>query len=53
MPLPTGLAIQCTSGTYARIAPRSGLTIKNHLTTLAGVIDPDYRGDVMVLMQNF
>ena len=53
MPLPTGIAIKCPSGTYARIAPRSGLTIKNHLTTLAGVIDPDYRGDVTVLLQNF
>lgn len=53
MPLPTGLAIQCPTGTYARIAPRSGLTLKNNLTTLAGVIDPDYRGDVTVLMQNF
>ena len=53
MPLHTGIAIQCPSGTYARIAPRSGLTIKNNLTTLAGVIDPDYRGDVTVLLQNF
>ena len=53
MPITTGIAIQCPSGTYARIAPRSGLTLKNHLTTLAGVIDPDYRGDVTVLIQNF
>ena len=53
MPIKTGIAIQCPSGTYARIAPRSGLTIENHITTLAGVIDPDYRGDVTVLIQNF
>ena len=53
MPMPTGIAIQCPKGTYARIAPRSGLTVKNHLTTLAGVIDPDYRGNVTVLLQNF
>jgi deoxyuridine 5'-triphosphate nucleotidohydrolase len=52
-PLKTGIAIQCPDGTYARIAPRSGLTIKNNLTTLAGVIDPDYRGNVTVLIQNF
>jgi dUTP pyrophosphatase len=53
MPLPTGIAIQCPKGTYGRIAPCSGLTVKQHLTTLAGVIDPDYRGNVMVLIQNF
>ncbi len=53
MPLPTGIAIECPRGTYARIAPRSGLTVKNNLTTMAGVIDPDYRGNVTVLLQNF
>jgi deoxyuridine 5'-triphosphate nucleotidohydrolase len=53
MPLPTGIAIECPTGTYARIAPRSGLTVKNNLTTMAGVIDPDYRGNVTVLLQNF
>jgi dUTP pyrophosphatase len=53
MPMPTGLAIQCPTGTYARIAPRSGLTIRENITTLAGVIDPDYRGNVTVLVQNF
>jgi deoxyuridine 5'-triphosphate nucleotidohydrolase len=53
MPLKTGIAIECPTGTYARIAPRSGLTVKNNLTTMAGVIDPDYRGDITVLLQNF
>jgi dUTP pyrophosphatase len=52
-PLKTGVGIQCPDGTYARIAPRSGLTIKNNLTTLAGVIDPDYRVNMTVLIQNF
>ena len=53
MPIPTGLAMQCPTGTYARIAPRSGLTINKSLTTMAGVIDPDYRGNVTVLLRNF
>jgi hypothetical protein len=39
MPLPTGLAIQCPNGTYARIAPCSGLTLKNNLTTLAAIME--------------
>ena len=52
-PISTGLAIKCPQGTYARIAPRSGLTVKNNLTTMAGVIDPDYRGEIIVLIHNF
>ncbi len=51
--LSTGIAIKCPTNTYARIAPRSGLTVKNSLTTLAGVIDPDYTGEVKVILHNF
>ena len=49
----TGICIECPTGTYARIAPRSGLTIKKNLDTKAGVIDPDYRGEVIVVVHNF
>jgi dUTP pyrophosphatase len=37
---------------YLRIAPRSGLAVKNGITTGAGVIDSDYRGVVKVLLFN-
>lgn len=40
--IPSGLAAAAPTGSYLRIAPRSGLTVKNHLHTLAGVVDPDY-----------
>ena len=30
----------------ARIAPRSGLAVKNHIDVGAGVIDPDFRGNI-------
>ena len=49
----TGIAITCPAKTYGRIAPRSGLTVKSSLTTLAGVIDPDYTGEVKVILHNF
>ena len=46
----TGISFKCPAGSYGRIAPRSGLTIKNHLNVLAGVIDPDYTGEIIVVM---
>ena len=51
--IPTDLAITPPPNSYMRIAPRSGLTIKNHLTTLAGVIDPDYTGNIGIVVHNF
>ena len=50
--IPTDLAISCPNNTYGRIAPRSGLTIKKRLDTRAGVVDNDYRGNIMVVIQN-
>lgn len=35
-----------------RIAPRSGLAVKHSITTGAGVIDADYRGQVKILLFN-
>lgn len=49
----TGLQIALPDGHYGRIAPRSGLAIKHHIDCFAGVIDPDYRGEVKVLLFNF
>ena len=48
----TGITVQLPPGTYGRIAPRSGLAVKHGLDTLAGVIDPDYTGEVKVVLQN-
>ena len=50
--VPTGLAIAAPSGTYARIAPRSGLAVKKFIDTGAGVVDEDYRGEVGVVLFN-
>lgn len=48
----TGISIKLPAGTYGRIAPRSGLAVKHGLDTLAGVIDPDYTGEIKVVLQN-
>nr|WGL40786.1 dUTP pyrophosphatase [Tawny frogmouth aviadenovirus A] len=51
--IPTDLAFQFPAGCYGRIAPRSGLAYKFYIDVGAGVIDPDYRGNVCVLLYNF
>ena len=49
----TDLSIACPAGTYARIAPRSGLAYKHGIDVGAGVIDADYRGPLGVILFNF
>eukprot|EP00534_Pseudo-nitzschia_fraudulenta_P003068 CAMPEP_0201129538 /NCGR_PEP_ID=MMETSP0850-20130426/37267_1 /ASSEMBLY_ACC=CAM_ASM_000622 /TAXON_ID=183588 /ORGANISM="Pseudo-nitzschia fraudulenta, Strain WWA7" /LENGTH=173 /DNA_ID=CAMNT_0047399039 /DNA_START=147 /DNA_END=668 /DNA_ORIENTATION=+ len=48
----TDISIACPEGTYARIAPRSGLAIKKGIDVGAGVVDADYRGPVGVILFN-
>ncbi|CAK9178530.1 unnamed protein product [Ilex paraguariensis] len=50
--IPTDLSIALPEGTYARIAPRSGLAWKHSIDVGAGVIDADYRGPVGVILFN-
>ncbi|CDW79864.1 deoxyuridine 5-triphosphate nucleotidohydrolase [Stylonychia lemnae] len=49
----TGISMQIPVGNYGRVAPRSGLAVKNFIDVGAGVIDADYRGEVKVLLFNF
>jgi dUTP pyrophosphatase len=48
----TDISVACPPGTYARIAPRSGLAIKKGIDVGAGVVDADYRGPVGVILFN-
>ncbi|KNA15561.1 hypothetical protein SOVF_097200 [Spinacia oleracea] len=50
--VPTDLSIAVPQGTYARVAPRSGLAWKHSIDVGAGVIDADYRGPVGVILFN-
>lgn len=50
--LKTGMAMAISPGHYGQIAPRSGLAVKKGLEILAGVIDADYRGEIMVAVLN-
>ncbi len=48
----TGLAVAIPEGYYGRVAPRSGLATQKGLDVLAGVIDADYRGEIICLLYN-
>ena len=50
--IPTDLILVPTQGYYIRIASKSGLAFKYGLTVEEGVVDPDYRGNVGVLLTN-
>ena len=39
-------------GYYGRLASKTGLAILHQLPVGAGVIDPDYTGEIMVLLIN-
>jgi dUTP pyrophosphatase len=49
--VPTGIAIEFPSTHGALVEDRSGLALKG-ITTLAGVIDPGYRGEVRIVVTN-
>lgn len=48
----TGLAVAIPAGFYGRVAPRSGLAVRHGLDVLAGVIDADYRGEILCALVN-
>lgn len=48
----TDIQIEVPDGCYGRVAPRSGLAVKNFIDVGAGVIDQDYRGNVGVVLFN-
>jgi|TARA_X000000368_G_C22676638_1_gene556369 dUTP pyrophosphatase len=48
----TGVCATVPSGCYGRIAPRSGLSVKYGIHVGAGVIDPDYTGELKVNLFN-
>jgi dUTP pyrophosphatase len=52
--VPTGIAIALPDGYEAQIRPRSGLALKHGITLIntPGTIDPDYRGEIGVIVIN-
>jgi dUTP pyrophosphatase len=52
--VPTGIAIALPPGYEGQVRPRSGLALRDGVTTLntPGTIDADYRGEVRVILIN-
>ena len=50
----TGLVMELPEGMECQVRPRSGLAFKHGITlpNSPGTIDPDYRGELRVIMQN-
>lgn len=53
--VPTGWRIELPPGYEAQVRPRSGLAINHSIGIMnaPGTIDPDYRGEVKVILTNF
>ncbi len=50
--VPTGLRFAIPDGHVGLVWDRSGLAAKNSITTMAGVIDSSYRGELRVVLKN-
>ncbi|RKQ97104.1 dUTP pyrophosphatase [Kushneria sinocarnis] len=48
----TGVHVAIPEGYYGRVAPRSGLAVKNGLDVLAGVVDCGYTNEIGVVLIN-
>jgi dUTP pyrophosphatase len=50
----TGLIMELPQGVECQVRPRSGLALRHGITlpNSPGTIDPDYRGELRVIMQN-
>ena len=46
------IAVQIPDGYYGQIVSKSGITALHQVTVRAGVIDPDYTGNIGVILKN-
>lgn len=50
--LRTGIKFQIPKGFAGFVWDKSGLAAKHHLKTMAGVLDSNYRGELMIVLTN-
>ena len=49
----SGIGIKFPNDTYGRTASRSGLALNDNVEIKGGVMDPDYTGNIKVILHNF
>jgi dUTP pyrophosphatase len=49
----TGIAVAMPAGCYGRIVPRRGLATRRGIDVLSGIVDADYRGEIVVVLANY
>jgi len=52
IPVKTGIAMEIPTGYVGLIWDKSGLSVKEGIKTIAGVIDSTYRGEILVAVTN-
>ena len=52
VPVKTGIAMEIPSGHVGLIWDKSGLSVKEGIKTIAGVVDATYRGEILVAVTN-
>ncbi len=52
IPIKTGIAMEIPTGYVGLIWDKSGLSVKEGIKTIAGVVDSTYRGEVLVAVTN-
>jgi len=50
--VPTGIKMAIPQGYVGLVWDKSGYSAKNSITTMAGVIDSGYRGEIKIVMKN-
>jgi dUTP pyrophosphatase len=50
--IPLGFSAEIPEDHWVQLAARSGLAVKHGIMVMAGIIDPDYRGDWAVILYN-
>lgn len=50
--IPSGVAVEIPKGYFGNVKDRSGISAKNAVHTLAGVIDSGYRGEIGIVLIN-
>ena len=50
--IPSGFAMKVPQNFVGLVWPRSGMAVKHGIDVLAGCIDSDYTGEIMVVLQN-